>query len=47
MISPGVSAVFEAIFFNLSSWSQIDHLTYTISWITITGMAESYTERVQ
>ena len=46
-ISPGVSAVFEAIFFGLSSWSQIDHLTYTVSWITITGMAESYTERVQ
>ncbi len=46
-ISPGISAVFEAIFFNLSSWNQIYSLTYTISWITSSGVAESFTERVK
>ncbi len=32
-IKPGQSAVFEAIFFNLYSWSQIDHVQYTIDWL--------------
>lgn len=46
-ISPGVSAMFEAIFFSLNSWNQIDHLTYTIDWITSAGTPMSYTERVE
>lgn len=45
-ISPGVSALFEAVFFGLNSWDQIDHLTYTIDWLTATGTPVSYTERV-
>jgi hypothetical protein len=32
-IRPGQSAVFEAVFFSLYSWSQIDHVQYTIDWL--------------
>lgn len=32
-IPPGVSALFSAVFFNLSNWSQISKLTWTMTWL--------------
>jgi len=36
-IPAGTSATFDAIFFKLTAWSQIDHVTYVIDWLTAAG----------
>jgi hypothetical protein len=47
-IPVGVSAVFNAIFFDLSSWSQISKLTWTMSWLNKnTGQIEKQTQELR
>ena len=36
-IPPGVSAVFDAVFFKLTAWSQISRLTWTMDWSNAAG----------
>lgn len=35
-IPPGVSAVFEAIFFNTYDWNKIARIEYSITWLNVT-----------
>lgn len=37
-IPVGVSATFEAVFFDVSSWNSIAKTTYEITWLTATGI---------
>jgi len=37
-IPVGVSATFEAVFFELYNWSVVDKVTYEITWLTATGV---------
>ncbi len=45
-ISAGVSAAFDAVFFELSSWTQIARTTYEIEWLDRSGVTHSQTGRV-
>lgn len=38
-IPVGVSATFEAVFFDVSSWSSIAKTTYEITWLTAGGVS--------
>jgi len=42
-IPVGVSATFEAIFFDLYNWSLVAKTTYEITWLTAEGMALTQT----
>jgi hypothetical protein len=39
-IAPGQRAKFEAVFFNLTSWAQVNSWDYTITWLNINARPE-------
>ncbi len=45
-IPVGVSATFEAVFFNLYNWSSISKTTYEITWLTAGGVSLTQTGAV-